>query len=390
MNDTQPIDRPDTGTDVAILGPVTALAVFGTDGGVDAILEKIRAQARAVETDISTTAGRAAVASLAYKISRSKSALNTMGKELGEDTYRRWKAITSERSRIETELDALRDEIRAPLTDYENAEKARVSEHERALGAICEAPRFYFENTSDDLRQRLAYLEAYPARDWQEFAKRAADTLAGEIQRTKTALVQTEALEAARAEGERLEKEKAAQAQREREALIAANARREAEEKARREATAEANRAAQRARQALEEAADKASREREAIEAQKLAAEERAKEANRRADEAEAARIAATAKARADLEAAAAAARGDRESAVLKSAALERQRIEDAQAKDAAQTAGREANARHRGQIHAEARDALTMAIVGLTSTQATEVITAIARGTVPHVRVIY
>jgi len=176
MNDTQTIERP--GTDLAIIdGTVTALTVFGTEGGVDGILERITAQARAVETDISTPGGRKAVASLAYKIARSKTALDAMGKELGEQNYRAWKAITSERSRIEAALDALADEVRKPLTDWENAEKARIAAHEAALAALVEGPQFYAaDNPSEDLAMRLRYLEtalAEPALDWQEFAKRA-------------------------------------------------------------------------------------------------------------------------------------------------------------------------------------------------------------------------
>lgn len=421
MDDAQIIERPEIGTEVAILGTVTAVTVFGTEGGVDAILEKIRAQARAVETDISTPAGRAAVASLAYKIARSKTALDGMGKELGEANFRAWKAITAERARIETELDALRDEVRKPLTDWEKTEKARVAAHEAALDAICEAPSFFdAENTAADLRQRLAYLEQYPRRDWQEFSKRAADALEREIAKTKVALAVAEKREDEVAEAARLAQEKLKRELAAREALIAANARREAEEKARRVAEAEARRveaerraAEERAAAEAKAAADKARREREAVEAEKAVAEARARkaeedriaeakaaeaerarierereEANKRADEAEAARLAATAKARADMERAAADAEVARKKAAEDAAAAERQRIADAQAKDAADTAAREANRRHRAQINGEARDALVKE--GLSEPAATTAITAIAKGAVPHIAVRY
>lgn len=425
-------DRAEAGTEVAILGPVTALTVFGTEGGVDAILAKIRAQARSIETDISTPAGRQAVASLAYKIARSKTALDSMGKELGDANYRAWKAITAERTRIETELDALRDEIRKPLTEWENAEKARVAAHEAALDAIIEAPGFYeAANTPEDLRRRLVHLAAYPPRDWQEFAKRAASALEGEIAKTKIALAAAEKREADCAEALRLAREKAERERAEREALIAETARREAEEKARLAAEAEARRVAAETAAKERAAAEAAQREREAIEAQaradaeaaerarlaekqarreaerraakaeedriaaaKAAEAERARiereraEANRRADEAEAARLAATAKARADMEKAAADAEVARKTAAEDAAAAERQRIAAAQAKDAAEAAAREANRRHRGQINREARDALVRE--GLSAAAANTAVTAIARGAVPHVRIAY
>lgn len=396
MSDADTMERPATGTDVAILGPVTAVTVFGTEGGVDAILEKIRAQARSVETDISTPAGRQAVASLAYKIARSKTALDAMGKELGEANYRAWKAITAERARIETELDALRDEVRRPLTEWENAEKARVAAHEAALDRICEAPGFYeADNSADDLRLRLAHLESYPPRDWQEFAKRAADVLAGEIAKTKVALAAAEKREAEAAEAARLAREKAERERAEREALIAENARREAEEKARRAAEAEARRVASETAAKAKAAEEKARREREAIEAKaksdaeaaeraRLAEEQARREAEQRAAKAEADRKAA--EERAATESRLAAERLERET--KEAAERERQRIADAQAKDAAEAAARAANRRHRAQIHVEARDALVKE--GLSEPAATTAISAIARAVIPHTRITY
>lgn len=421
MNDAQLIERPDTGTEVSVLGPVTALTVFGTEGGVDAILTKIKTQARAVGTDISTPSGRRAVASLAYKIARSKTALDAMGKDLVSDWKARASAVDEERRRIRQELDELADEIRKPLTHWENAEKARVAAHEAALNAICESPGFYAaDNTAADLRHRLDLLEHYPARDWQEFAKRAADALAGEIAKTKVALDAAEKREAEAAETARLARERAEQERRAREALIAENARREAEEKARLAAEAEARRVEQEKRAAEERAAaeakaaaDKAQREREAVEAEKAAAEARARkaeedriaaakaaeaerarierekqEAERRAEQAEAARIAAEARAKADAERAAAEAEAAWKAAAEQATAAERQRIADEQARAAADAARREADRRHRARINGDARDALVKE--GLNESDATVAITAIARSAVPNVRISY
>ena len=52
-------------TDLVVMNAVTAEVVFAP-GGVETILEKIIASARAVPTDISTSAGRAAIKSIAY------------------------------------------------------------------------------------------------------------------------------------------------------------------------------------------------------------------------------------------------------------------------------------------------------------------------------------
>jgi DNA polymerase III gamma/tau subunit len=375
----------ETETEVALIErPVTAVAVFGTAGGVDAIIARIAAQARAVETDISTPAGRKAVASLAYKISRSKTALDEMGKDLGESNYRAWKTITAERARIEAALDALRDEIRQPLTDWESAEKDRVAAHEAALAGIRETLGFYEIATSDELRRRLAYLENYPSRDWQEFSKRAAEALVGEISYARGALAAAEQREAEAAEAARLAQEKAEQERAAREALVAANARREAEERARAAAEAEAVRV----EREMRAAAEKAERERLHAEAERSRIEREKLEAERRAEEAETARLAAIAKAKEDAARAAAKAEADKIAAAEQAAAAERKRIADAEAKEAAEAAAREADRRHRGKINGEARDALVKS--GLSEPAATTAIAAVARGAIPHMRISY
>lgn len=412
MNDVQIV-----GTDLALIGaPVTALTVFGTEGGVDDILNRIKAQARAEQLDISTPAGRKAVASLAYKIARSKTMLDGMGKELGEANYKAWKAITAERARVESELDALRDEIRKPLTDWENADKARVAAHEAALAALAETADFYrSENSAADLRLRLAWLENPPPRAWEEFGKRAADTLANEVAKTKVALVEAECREAERAEAARIAAEKAEMERREREERIAAaaaeKARKDAEAKAAAEAQAAADRArreqeaADAARAAAERRARQAEQDRiasevkakaEAEEARRQAAAERQRlererqEAQDRAARAEADRITAAAQAKADAERAALEAEAARQSAAERAAAAERQRIADEQAELNRATAAREADRRHRGKINGEARDDLVGKIGGITDEQATAIVVAIARGEVRHVRVSY
>jgi colicin import membrane protein len=147
---------------LAVTHALVPAAVFAP-GGVDTILNKIKAEVAAVDIDIATPAGRRECASLAYKVARSKTALDEMGKELGEDHYRAWKSITAERSKIVKELDALKDDVRRPLTDWENAEKARVEGHEAAIEAIQESPGFYAaENTADDYRLPARFPRGIP------------------------------------------------------------------------------------------------------------------------------------------------------------------------------------------------------------------------------------
>src|SRR5258708_3289999 len=74
-----------------------------------------------------------AMASLASKVARSKTALNEMGKNLVSELKAKTGAIDSERRTIRERLDALKDEVRRPLTDWKNADKERIWAHEKAI-----------------------------------------------------------------------------------------------------------------------------------------------------------------------------------------------------------------------------------------------------------------
>jgi hypothetical protein len=373
-------------TELTVLAAPLVPAIIFAEGGVDAILNQIRAEVSAVEIDISTPNGRRECASLAYKVARSKTALDDMGKELGEDHYRAWKGITSERARLVKELDALKDDVRRPLTDWENADKARIAAHQAAIDALIESSAFYAaENASDDLRQRLAFLQDQPPRDWQEFSKRADDALSSEIAKTKVALAEAEARESAIAEAARATAEKAEAERRARDLLIAENARRDAEAKAAVLAAQEAKRVEAERRAATE----KAQQEREAIDAERRAAE--AREQRERE-----ARIAAEIKAKADADAAAARALAEQKAAAEraerdKQAAIEaeRHRVAAENAAASADAARREADKRHRARVNGESLAAL-VAFAGLTEDQAKAVITAVVRHEIPHVSLTY
>ena len=352
-------------TDLVAFEKLTPAVIFAP-GGVNDILEKIAREVRSTQTDISTKAGRDAVASLAYKVSRSKTALDKMGKELGETHYKAWKAISSERTRIESELDALRDEVRKPLTDWENAEKNRVAAHEEAIGAIAQYLALAPTATPTELRGFLTDLGTLVQRDWQEFAARAAGAADDVCSALNKALAEAERREAEAAELARLRAEQVVREQKERDDRIAA----EAAERARVEAEAKAKRDA-------DEAAARAEAERQRVEKEKA-------DAVARAEKAEADRIAAAAKAVQDAKDAAEAAER-RQAAAIEA---ERKRIADEAAKVAAETAKREANKAHLAKINNAVLAALIAA--GASEEVGKAIVGAIARGDVPHTKISY
>jgi hypothetical protein len=257
-------------------------AIFGSKETVDDVLAAIRAEAdKFIEVrDISTAAGRAAIASFAHsKIAKSKTALDELGKTVKDEAQQKVFTVDAERRRIRDFLDDLRDEVRKPLTDWEEKERQRVAAHEAKLLELRETAVFVmFEPTIEMVRTRINELAALIGRNWEEFADRAGriGTAAGlELDKLLNDATRRENERKAREEADRLQAERE---QQEREARIAREAREEAEreanlrialaEAARREAELR-HREAEEARQRMAEA-----RERQAVEAREAAERE--------------------------------------------------------------------------------------------------------------------
>ena len=251
------------------LESINAVEVF-TGPNLDELLAKIRQETATIVPDVSTAGGRKEIASLAYKVARSKTTIDDAGKSLVEDWKNQAKTVDAARKKARDYLDALRDEVRKPLDDWE-AEQKRI---EQEAAAKAEA-------------ERVAAAEAARV----ELERREAEIAAREA-----AIAEKEKAEADRLAAERAERERA-----EREERIRAEASAKAERDAA-EAIARAARDAEQAKEAARLAAEKAQREaqeaaakaeRDKAEAVRQAEERAAREAARVEAEraAEAARI---------------------------------------------------------------------------------------------------
>src|SRR4051812_35235226 len=165
---------PLTDTAPALVGSfVLTPAIFSSKETVDDVLAAIRAEAdKFIEVrDISTPAGRAAIASFAHsKIAKSKTALDALGKTVKEEAQEKVYRVDDERRRIREFLDALRDEVRAPLTEWEEADRKRIAAHEAALLEVRDTAVFaMFEPTGEMVLARMSELSKLRARNWEEF-----------------------------------------------------------------------------------------------------------------------------------------------------------------------------------------------------------------------------
>lgn len=103
---------------------------------IDGILAQVRAKVDAFEGDVSTSAGRKAIASFARKISTSKTFLEEIGSELAREQKEIPKRIDANRKHLKDTLDKWRDEVRAPLDQWEAAETARIEKHKCGIARI--------------------------------------------------------------------------------------------------------------------------------------------------------------------------------------------------------------------------------------------------------------
>lgn len=319
-------------TDLVVIEKQNAMAVFTTKEQLDPIIEAIEKEARSLVPDVSTRKGRDAIASMAHKVARSKTYIDNAGKDLVAELKALPKQIDESRRIVRERLDALKDEVRRPLTEWE-AEQERIKAEEAMSAMHAEALEMNIKFDQElaakfEADHEMALLMNKDIDRDREEQRRLAE----QAQRERDERLKQEAAEQARRDAEAKHK-----------AELEAAARREAEEKARAE-LAERQRieAEQRAEREKQEAEARAEREKAAaVEAERL-----------KAKQVEDARLA------------------------------EEKRIADEQAK-------READVKHRKTVDTNIVNALTSQ-TSLTREQAIEVLTALKDDLIPCAKIHY
>ncbi|EOX6073166.1 TPA: hypothetical protein QII12_001198 [Klebsiella pneumoniae subsp. pneumoniae] len=318
--------------DLVVIEKKNAMAVFTNNDQLDPLIEAIEKEARSLVPDVTTKKGRDAIASMAHKVARSKTYIDNAGKDLVAELKALPKQIDESRRVVRERLDALKDEVRRPLTEWE-AEQARIAD----------------EKAAEEERLRI-----------EAEQKAALEALRKQVEVDhEMALLMNDAFDREqaekKAEAERLRIAREEEIKR----LAEEKAKREAAEQAQREIDAAAARereailAKERAEREQREAAERAEREKQAaVEAERRKAQEEADRIRREAEQREQARLA------------------------------EEKRKADEQAR-------READVKHRKAVGTEIVKAL-LANTSLTRDQAIEVLTAVKDGRIPHTGISY
>ncbi|MDR2333703.1 MAG: hypothetical protein LBE61_09485 [Burkholderiaceae bacterium] len=350
-------------TDIVLLPPKeTALQVYSAPQGLDPYLAKIKEELDAFVPDVTTKKGRDAIASIAYKVAKGKTALDNIGKDLVAELKDVPKKIDAERKRMRELLDQWKDEVRAPLTAWEEAEEARQARHKTGIELIQQAALTH-DFAAHTLRTALAAIEARVIdSSWEEFEAEAHRAKARTVEVLQKAIAEREKQEAEQAELARLRAEAAAREQREREERIA----REAAERAQREAEAKA--------QAEREAAIR--REQEA----KAAAERRELELKLAAERAEREKAEAVQREQQ--------AKADAERRAAEAVEAEKRRVAAQAAAEAAEAKRRERDKAHKAVINRAALEAFVAG--GMTEEAARLAVTLIVKKSIPAVSIAY
>lgn len=210
---------------------------YDADEKITAIIEAIEKDVKAEVYTVETAVGRKRIASQSYKISRSKTAMDKVGADLIEEANKLVKTINGRRNIVKTRFDTLRDEIRKPLTEWEERDNQRktalVERINTSFGLRV------FPVTSAELRAlQDATIAIELDESWQEYledATKAKDAflrlLAGKITDAQRIEEREAQLERERqAQAEELARLREAEAQRQADAEAAAEIQRKADE----------------------------------------------------------------------------------------------------------------------------------------------------------------
>ena len=319
-------------TDLVVIEPVNALAVFKSADQIEEILQKVEREVMSFVPDVTTAKGRKEIASLAYKVAQTKTYLDGLGKDLVAELKEVPKLIDANRKTVRDRLDTLRDKARQPYTDWE-AEQERIKQEEEARIA------------AEKLASQIESDHEYALLMDKDFDREKAEK---EAEAERRRIAREEELKRQAAEKAKREAEETAQRE-----IEAAAARERAALLAKERAEQEAKEAAERAEREKKEAAERAEREKqEAIAAEQRKAQEEADRIRREAEAKEKARLA------------------------------EEQRIAD-------EAAARAANEKHRKAIGTAVVKALTET-TSLSREQAIEVLCALKDNKIPHTSITY
>lgn len=205
------------------LGP----KLYSVAGALDAYFEHIRTEATSEVPDLTTQKGRDRIASLSAQVSRSKKVIEKPGRAYLKHLKESVKPVETHMRKFVDDCDKLRDEVRKPLTDWEEEQKARAQRLQAMVDEFGDQVQSMRQTLiSIDVHEREAFIDEIIAEvqeipvdesfeDFQEAGQQAKDAALRDLRQS---------LEVAIIESDKARKaEEEAEAQRQREIKEAAD-----------------------------------------------------------------------------------------------------------------------------------------------------------------------
>jgi len=114
--------------------------------GIAPIIETVKMKVKDFVPDMTTKQGREEIASMAYKVARSKTLIDDLGKEFVSGIKEKAKVVDAARKKSWDELEKLQKDLRQPLTEYEQKEERRIQGHKIRLEKLQSYLSFNPEN----------------------------------------------------------------------------------------------------------------------------------------------------------------------------------------------------------------------------------------------------
>lgn len=159
-------------------------------GGLQQFIDLVKGEVLGEVPDLKTRKGRERIASLAAKVSKSKTAVEKPGRDYLRRLKEMPKIVEAELREFVTKMDALRDETRRPLTEWEAAEDARIDRHNDTINRMKDLAAELSPLDAEQLQARLSELSAFQLGEaWEEFEAEAARTKEASLNAVQAALV---------------------------------------------------------------------------------------------------------------------------------------------------------------------------------------------------------
>lgn len=350
-------------------------------GGLQQFIDLVKGEVLDEVPDLKTRKGRERIASLAAKVSKSKTAVEKPGRDYLRRLKEMPKVVEAELRVFVTAMDALRDETRRPLTEWEAAEDARVDRHNDRLNWLKTLTDDLGELTSLHINGLIAEAEGMQlGAHWEEFEAEAANAKDKVLATLRAALQKREQFEAEQAELARLRREADERAEQDRIRLAQESAVEVERQRVAQEQQAAREAAARREQELIDQAA---AQEREA-ENQRLQLKLQAEQAERARIQAEADRVATEQRMEQERQDAA----RRQEEAAEQARQDERRRADAAAAEILRQQEAREADKAHKAKINRAALDAFIAG--GMPEDCAKQAVTLIAQRKIPAIQITY